>query len=207
MADTILISCPECNKQLRAPSNLLGKKIRCKACNHTFLARAPAGDEHVPAKGKAKATAKQGPKSDLEPDFNPYAVTETDLTPRCPHCAGEMESEDAVICVHCGYNTMTRERVETRVVHETTGFDVFMWLLPGIVCALVFFAMIGFIVFLILWLKDIVEANKEAWWVFSLKAMQVWGTVFSLFIMFFCGRFAVKRLIFNNTPPERLKHR
>jgi hypothetical protein len=35
--------------------------------------------------------------------------------------------------------------------------------------------------------------------------MQVWGTVFALFIIFFTGKFAIKRLIFNPKPPERLK--
>jgi DNA-directed RNA polymerase subunit RPC12/RpoP len=208
MADTILLSCPECNKQLRTPSNLQGKKIRCKACGHTFLAKAQDEGEHVqagPGKGKAKAPAKKGPKSDLEPDFNPYAVTDTDLSTRCPHCAGEMESEDAVICLHCGYNTQTRERHEVKMTYHMTGTDVFLWLLPGIVCALVFFSLIGFIIFLIISLKDIVEANKEAWWVFGLKAMQVWGTVISLAIMFFCAKFAIRRLIQNPTPPERLK--
>jgi hypothetical protein len=208
MADTILLSCPKCNKQLRTPANLQGKKIRCKACGHVFLAKADSQERPTQAgsaKGKAKGPAKKAAQSDLEPDFNPYAVTDVDLSTRCPHCAGEMESEDAVICLHCGYNTQTRDRVQMRTTYATTGFDIFLWLLPGIVCALVFFSFIGFIIFLVLWLKDIVEANKEAWWVFGLKAMQVWGTVFSLFIMFFCGRFAIKRLIMNPKPPERLK--
>jgi len=208
MAEAILIACPECNKQLRMPAHLQGKKIRCKACGHTFTARANDKDEEVgpvaPAKGK-KAAAGKSPHPDFERDDTPYTVLDTDLAIRCPHCAAEMESEEAVVCIHCGYNRLDRERHKTKKTYETTGMDYFLWLLPGIVCALVVLAGAGFIVFLILGLKDVVEANKEAWWVFGLKAMQVWGTVISLFIMFFSGRFAIKRLIFHPVPPEKEK--
>jgi DNA-directed RNA polymerase subunit RPC12/RpoP len=207
MADTILISCPECNKQLKTPPNLQGKKIRCKACGHTFTAKVRAGrdEDDAPAPAKSKAKGKGGRGSDFEADLNPYVVLDNDLAYRCPHCAGEMESEDAIVCLHCGYNTHTRERHQTKKVYKTTGGDVFLWLLPGIVCALLVLALIGFIVFLFVWLGEVVEANKEAWWVFGINAMRVWGTVLSLFIMFFTAKFAIRRLIFNPTPPEVIK--
>jgi len=209
MADAILISCPECHKQLRTPAHLQGKKIRCKSCGHAFTAKArgdrESDDDAGPAKGK-KGAAKKGPNPDYEADYNPYAVTETNLAARCPHCAAELESENAVICIHCGYDLQHRERHKTVKTYETTGMDYFLWLLPGVVCALMVLAGGGFIVFLVLWLKDIVEENKEAWWVFGLKAMQVWGSVFALFVMFFCGKFAIKRLIFHPVPPEREKY-
>jgi hypothetical protein len=193
---------------LRTPSNLQGKKIRCKACGHIFLAKALDARQNVQAasaKGNPKGPPKKVTNPDLEPDFNPYDVTDTDLSVRCPHCAGEMESEDAVICLHCGYNTQTRERHETRMTYHTTGGDVFLWLLPGIACALSFFLLIGCIVFLIVWMQPIADANKDAWWAFAPKATEVWGTILCLFVMFFCARFAIKRLILHPTPPERLK--
>jgi hypothetical protein len=208
MADAILIACPECHKTLRTPAHLQGKKIRCKACGHAFTARARGqadDDDAAPAKGK-KGAANKGPNPDYEADYNPYAVVETSFAARCPHCAAELESENAVICIHCGYNLQERERHKTVKTYETTGMDYFLWLLPGIICAIMVLAGAGFIVFLVLWLKEIVDANKEAWWVFGLKAMQVWGSVFSLFVMFFCGRFAIKRLIFHPVPPERVKY-
>jgi DNA-directed RNA polymerase subunit RPC12/RpoP len=40
MATTIAVSCPECHKQIKAPPDLQGKKIRCKACGHVFLVKA-----------------------------------------------------------------------------------------------------------------------------------------------------------------------
>ena len=33
---------------------------------------------------------------------------------RCPECANEMEGPEAVVCLKCGYNTLTRQRIETR---------------------------------------------------------------------------------------------
>jgi len=208
MADAILISCPECHKQLRTPAHLQGKKIRCKACGHAFTAKArgdrDAADDVAPNKGK-KSTAKKGPNPDYEADHNPYAVVETSFAARCPHCAAELEDEHAVICIECGYNLQERERYKTVQTYETTGMDYFTWLLPGIACVLLVLGMAGFIVFLYIWLKDIVDANKEEWWAVAPKIGQVWGTIFALFVMFFAGRFAIKRLIFHPTPPERLK--
>ena len=200
MAEAILISCPECSKKLRTPARLQGKKIKCKACGHIFTANPDA----ITAKGK-KAGGKGSPHPDYEADHNPYVVLDNEGTYRCPHCAGEMESEDAIICLHCGYNTQIRERHKTRAVYQTTGMDYFMWLLPGIICALVVFAMIGAIIFLVLWLKDVVEDNKEAWWAFAPRMMSLWGTIFCLFVIFFTGKFAIKRLIFHPSPPEREK--
>jgi DNA-directed RNA polymerase subunit RPC12/RpoP len=196
MAETILISCPECSKKLRTPSRLQGKKIRCKACNHIFTATPDA----ITAKGK-----KASPNPDYEADHNPYIVLDNEGTYRCPHCAGEMESEDAIICLHCGYNTQLRERHQTKAIYQTTGMDYFVWLLPGIACALVVLALIGFIVFLFVWLGDIADENKEAWWNFGIRAMRVYGIVFALFSMFFAAKFAIKRLIFHPSPPEREK--
>src|SRR5579871_2485680 len=32
MAGTIVITCPDCEKQTKVPDNLAGKKVRCKNC-------------------------------------------------------------------------------------------------------------------------------------------------------------------------------
>lgn len=201
MAEPIVVSCPECEKQMKAPPDAEGKKVRCRACGHTFTVKAPRA-KAAPAKA---APAPKPPQQDLVADHNPYGVTDVDLTPRCPHCAGEMEEGD-VVCLHCGYNTMTRERAATRKVYERTGGDYFLWLLPGIACVLADLLLIAFILFLLIGpLKGIAERNEEAWWNFGIGAMRVWGTVISLFCVFFATRFAVKRLILNPVPPERDK--
>jgi hypothetical protein len=46
----------------------------------------------------------------------------------------------------------------------------------------------------------------EGWesWVFG-KALAIWETIIYIFIGFFTGKFAIKRLIFNYRPPEKEK--
>jgi DNA-directed RNA polymerase subunit RPC12/RpoP len=214
MASTLAITCPECDKQIKAPADLEGKKIRCKDCGHVFVVQAAAA-------GKPKAEAKTAPKKapapkkgakpakDDDRNPNPYTVVEESLTPRCPHCAAELESAESIVCLECGYNTHSRIRHPTVLTIEHTPVDWILWLLPGIVCVFVFFSMIGFIVFLLVWSTPIIEdaVKQEAWWAFAPRAMQLWGTIFALAIMFFTARFAIRRLIFNARPPEKLKAR
>jgi hypothetical protein len=208
MANLIAFACPDCEKEIKAPAEIEGKKIRCKACGATFTARSQAVKSTKPPKSapvKPKEPPKKPVDDDLEADHNPYGIDHLDLSPRCPHCAAEMESEDAIICLSCGYNTQTRMLVESRRLHRTTGGDVFIWLLPGIICAIMVLVMIGFIVFLFVSLPDIIKENQNAWWAFSVRASLLWGTIFALFVIFFCARFAIKRLILHPTPPERQK--
>jgi predicted Zn finger-like uncharacterized protein len=43
-----LITCPECKKHLQVPDELLGKRVQCPECKHTFTAEQP--DYSAPAK-------------------------------------------------------------------------------------------------------------------------------------------------------------
>jgi len=141
----------------------------------------------------------------FEEDGNakPYSVTDMDFLPRCPYCANELDSEDAVVCLHCGYNTTTRIRQEPKKTYETTGGEMFLWLLPGILCAIgVLLCVTQLVLFWALFPK-LEEDNKDVWWgsFFALWA-RIWGSVIVLFITFFLAKFAIKRLILNNKPPE-----
>jgi DNA-directed RNA polymerase subunit M/transcription elongation factor TFIIS len=209
MATTVSIECPGCHKQMKAPAEVLGKKVRCKACGHTFPARArgptparpPAGK---PAAAKAPNDAKaKRPIDDEEDDSNPYTVSAAELeaVPRCPDCANEMEA-DAIICLTCGYNTRTRQRAQTRRVHDTTVGDYFLWLLPGIACALSVIALIVFDVLYCLKVRDWLD--QESWYgaFLSHKGVQLWLVLTTLFFMYPLTRFAIRRLIFNPHPPE-----
>jgi hypothetical protein len=154
------------------------------------------GEESSSAKGKSYS----------EQDRNPYGVTDLDLTPRCPFCAKEMESEEAIICVHCGYNTQTRSMGATKRTYANTGQDIFMWMLPGFGCILAIAALIGGIVYLLKFLPDPENPKlQEEWWIAFIRPAQWWGTIISLFLIFFAGSFAVKRLILHPTPPETEK--
>jgi hypothetical protein len=117
-----------------------------------------------------------------------------------------LETEHQVICLNCGYNTHTRERIEPKKTFATTGGDLFLWLLPGILAAIGVLLSIG--ILLIFWLlfpKWEKENAEETWAAFTGLWARLWGSVFVLFFMFFCGRFAVIRLIFDRKPPEKEK--
>ena len=137
-----------------------------------------------------------------EDGSNPYGVTETDLTPRCPHCAKEMESAEAIVCLHCGHNTQTRKKPEIKRVYDITSQDKTMWILPGIINIFLIFFLIGLDIFFVFglektwkWLDD---ETTEA----LSKGIRVWFVGGSMFAMWKCGRFAVQRLILTPVPPE-----
>jgi hypothetical protein len=204
MAATITITCPECDKQIKAPAEVVGKKVRCKACGHVFAVKggpAPAGK--APAKTAAPQAQAPPPKpkdEEEEEGSDPYGVSDLKLAPRCPNCANEMESEESVICLHCGYNTQTRIQSRMKKTHDVTFWDYFLWLLPGISCV------IG-IILLIIWdiwfCTQIEDVVKDEWYEFiGAAAVRLWQTIASVFVMFGLLMFAIKRLIFNYTPPE-----
>jgi len=246
--ETIAISCPECKRPIKAPAGAVGKKMRCKGCEHVFIIQAPATAGGVTAKPAAQPTkaGKPGVKpgkppapeksvkpakpekpaaltGDEEEDPNPYGVTHMDETPRCPQCAAEMASADAVICIHCGFNTRTREQVRTRKVRHATGGDKFMWLLPGILSAVAVLLLIGYCFFHHFALPNILEEkwdeymekhssrievlkkeeNIEMWKAALIHpAIEVWIIIPILFASYKLGRFAVNRLVYHREPPE-----
>lgn len=212
MATSIAVSCPKCDTQIKAPPNLVGKKIRCKQCKNVFLVEEPAPEVEAvePEAAPAKVTKVTKPAKDprFDRDDKPYNVTETSLLPRCPYCAQELESDEQVVCLNCGYNMQSRERIRSRKTYETTGGDMFLWLLPGIACALASLTMITFIVLTWVLFPRLERENSEVWWsfVFGL-AFRIWESVVYLFIGFFTTKFAIKRLVFDHTPPEKIKHK
>jgi hypothetical protein len=232
MAATIEVSCPECGKEIKVSAELEGKKIRCKACEEVFTVKparaAKAAKSAKPAKPDPKAKAKPDPKAakkpdpktavkakappkpgadpdDLDDDGNPYGVTDLDMTPRCPHCAGEME-EDAIICLECGYNTMTRQRTETKKVFERTGRDWFLWLFPGVLSVI---SLILLIVFDIWYLTrfDAMFPDPDDWirWTLGYGGVKLWVVIGTLFGMFWSIVFIIRRLVLAPVPPEREK--
>ena len=211
MASSITITCPECEKQLKASSEVLGKKIRCKACGATFVGRA-AKEPTAPAKKAApkqavKPAAKPpapSPAEDDEDDGKAYGVTHEYLGRRCPNCTEPVE-ESQVVCIECGYNSSTRERARKIKVADTTGGDVFWWLLPGILCVI---AVVILLTVYLLFVFLVSEASfsdngSEPWYDFlGGKAIKIYTGLMALFIIYKCTRFAIKRLIQDNKPPE-----
>jgi DNA-directed RNA polymerase subunit M/transcription elongation factor TFIIS len=199
MASTTTIICPECEKQMKVSAEVIGKKIRCKGCGKVFPAKAnaAAGGKAV---AKKKAPAK---KDDDEEDANPYGITEETFAPRCPQCANEMESREAVICLFCGYNLETREKARMRKIREVTGWDKFKWWLPGILCALAVIIMAtGDILYCALVNKESF-GGEDVWYSFlGGLAIKMWIVIPTIFLMYYGTKFAIRRLIFNYTVPE-----
>jgi predicted Zn finger-like uncharacterized protein len=181
-------------------------KKAAKAPAKAPAAKAPPA-KAAPAKPKDKPpakpdkAAKKPPQDEEDEDSNPYKVTALENAARCPECANEMESEDAVVCLHCGFNTQTRERARTRKIRDVTGFDMFLWLLPGIACVLAIILLITFDILYCVKIEDWIE--KDVWYDFIAHyGIKIWLVIISLFGMYKAGYFAVQRLIIHNTPPE-----
>src|SRR5262245_34372935 len=207
MPTTVAIACPDCNKQFKVPSDLEGKKVRCKECGCTFAVKLPKNSAAAP-KSTAVKPAQTGGKAEEVGEYDearPYEVTTLDLTPRCPHCAYELETRDAVLCINCGYNLATREHMSTVKTVENSGSDQFLWLLPGIICVVVVFLLIGLDIFWCVFLPDLVAGDDAFWWLAS-GPVSLWLVIMTLFTMFFCIRFAIRRLILNPVAPEVQKH-
>lgn len=210
MATPILIVCPECNKQIKAPEEALGKKVRCKFCQAAFVAK-KGSDKASPSKAvkpaksppSQKAPTKKNKADDEEEDDNPYGMVFVDLTPRCPECANEIE-EGQVICLHCGYNMRSREFHKTRKVYYLTWGQHLIWLSPGIACALAVFSIIGFNIWYLLKIEDVINWDNDPWYlvVWTIKGIKLWVVITSLFLIWLAGKFAVKRLILHPKPPE-----
>ena len=262
MASTVLVTCPQCRAQLRGPSQILGHKVRCKACGTAFRAQAAgsistgpiskhgtAGDKTAPkrsatpepvAVGAGQAARKDRPASgrplppkEPEPKSPPqvsaynvvlddakikeqieqqraatkenpniislggnekkiksYGLQGMSTGARCPHCAAEMPSEKAIICINCGYNLQTRSHIGTKRTYDTTSQDVFQWRLPGFVAAFVAAVAIIWMIFLV------VAPPVQGLW------FQIYGGLVTGFVIFTCARFAYSRLVLDTTPPE-----
>jgi predicted Zn finger-like uncharacterized protein len=220
MAATSVITCPECGKRFKGRDDLEGRKVRCPNCGHGFIVQSLATDKIESEEDQAAreavaallaptpASAAEDPKpkpyfdEEEEQNSNPYGVSTLDLAPRCPNCANELESADALICLHCGYNTQTRTLAKTKKVVETVSAERFSWLLPGLICAASIFLLFLFQLFYCFALPGMI--SKDSWVnMFNHESMRLWIGLMVLGLMWGLGIFAHKRLIFHPTPPEK----
>jgi hypothetical protein len=203
--------------ETKAPASAKASSAKAAA---PVAKKSPADSDHGPKmygwlsedenqkliEGKAAAPA----PSEIRPKYedvskNPYGLTQLDESLRCPFCAKEMET-DAVVCLHCGYNTQNRTHGKITRTYANTGSEQFMWSLPGIIAIVAIFAFIGVIVYLWTMLPDPNSKEyREVWWKDFIRAGQVWGSILSGFLIAGALFFAVKRLILNPKPPEKEK--
>jgi len=183
MPEFIQASCPKCNKVFKAPTTLLGKKVKCKGCSQVIPVIEKQEDEEWTQNVKAYAV---GANEDL-------AVV------RCPFCANELESEAVVVCINCGYNLQTRQRMKTQVFNPITKMDVFVWLLPPIGCSLG--ALLAIFLIVSIWTGWPDLEPLYLGWMQTTEMGSVYMTVIFGFAAFACGSFAIKRFVFQPTPP------
>jgi predicted Zn finger-like uncharacterized protein len=222
MANTFVILCPECEKQIKVADEVVGKKIRCKECGNVFTVKRPKGVPAAQAKAKDEAkkpedeakkgpaaTASTTPTDDDDDGKSPYSLAATDDgIARCPNCVKELESADARICLQCGYNLETRKRQESRAVYEPTSEEKFQWLLPGILSIVGILVLIGICIFVCVkvrgwmtggWFQD----EDDGRWIVRPGCFMLFSVMMTGFASFYLGRFAYRRLVVNNRPPER----
>jgi predicted Zn finger-like uncharacterized protein len=125
-----IVDCPSCNRKLRVPDELLGKKVKCPTCSGTFDAVAASvsspsassagsvepqfslGEKSAPVSSDPISPAPPGSSRPSESSGTPESEQETllhdpaksapeeDLEP-CPYC-GEKIAKDATRCTFCG---------------------------------------------------------------------------------------------------------
>jgi hypothetical protein len=180
---------PEPKKSVDAPD----------VAGYAFLDHETALKRMQEAEAAAKPEAQAPPggkKKGFEADDNPYGVTTLDLTPRCPHCAKEVEEGD-IICINCGYNSETRTFGRTRKLRHVTGGDRFLWLLPGIGAIL----LAGIFIGIACWFDYVVEQGD--WEESGPRGFMIWVSIPCGLVAFFALRFAFKRLVLHPSPPEQ----
>ena len=211
MAESPIITCPECHKKFKGKGDLEGKKIKCPLCAKVFVVPAENMAVTVPPVEADGGIAPLAPASkpigfvddEEDNDPNPYGVTELDIAPRCPNCAQLMADEKAFICLFCGYNSLTREVGKTeRALAHTTGERI-AYLFPGIAVALTAFGFIAGMTYFSVVLPDVVYNTKLTF--LDHESLRMWFTIIALAIIWGCGTYSYKRLIVNPTPPPKIK--
>jgi hypothetical protein len=225
------------------PESVFGKKIKCKHCAHAFVVEdpdeKPAKAKVKPSKPGAPAKAKkepepEKPKEEPKPAPAPYKfqdddddedvpgkaakpiglIAEEDV-PRCPFCAQELDPPDAKVCLHCGFNNVTRTQAESKKVWAPDFNDYMNHLGPGIIAL---FISIGLIVLDIVclvnmrdWLTGTFLQKEEKGADGDLAFYVRPGAFVTLIIaatiipILRTGRFAIKRLAIDNKPMEQVK--
>lgn len=236
------IQCPECDNPLKVPEEILGKKIKCKQCGTAFVAKdsrakpTKPGGAAKPSKPGAGAVKKKEPEPEPKaPAPAPYKMQEDDDdddgakpnplglvyegedVPRCPFCAKELDPPDAVVCIHCGFNNVTRVRAESKKVWAPDSSDWMNHLGPGVLMLVIFIGLIVLDVIVLInmedWLRgtflesdtaDVTDPSKKKLYV---KPGAFITLIYAATVMpiIYTGRFAFKRLAIDYMPTEKLK--
>ena len=105
----IAVKC-ECGKSFGAKPEWAGKKIKCPGCGKPVSIPKPKSASSAESKS-ASAKPAQSAMGELfdEIGFNPE---DGSARKKCPECRAPM-TEEAIICIDCGYNETTGKKMET----------------------------------------------------------------------------------------------
>ena len=210
-----IITCPACTKKFKGKEGLEGKRIKCPLCTTPFVVTAEqlkGGSAGQAKGGPSKPTAAKGPDmakhqrvswNKEDEDSTGYQLGEFDLRARCPNCANLMESEDAVVCLFCGYNTLTRTWGSTVKTMGITAGQHFVYLLPGIVFLLLLITFLVGLLFFCLELPPLVLGTWASF--FDHESMRMWIIGLALAFMWAFGLLTVRRLVLHPKPKEIVK--
>ncbi len=221
MATTFVIACPDCSKQVKVSDEHVGKKIKCKGCGKIYPVQPPGGAKKAgpppvktasPPPAPVQPAMKKAYEEDEDDGQKSYGLQATnDTLPRCPFCAKELESHEARVCLNCGYDTVKRLRPEVKQVYGHSAFELFLWWLPGIMSVLTVIGMIVWYLFfwrlIVGWLEDSAfEDEKGPPPTYIAAASPGFFRLYHALLIIFLSvplvRFAYKRLIVKNKPPE-----
>ncbi len=136
---------------------------------------------------------------------------------RCPHCAKELDPPDAKVCLHCGFNNLTRMKAETKKVFAPDSSDYMNHLGPGIGALAICIALIVMDIVILLNMREwmvgtFLETDTPDPTDPSRKSMLVRPGAFITLIwaatimpIIGTARFAIKRLAIDNKPLEKAK--
>ncbi len=222
-----IITCPACTKKFKGKEGLEGKRIKCPLCATPFVvpgaasgqvkvgaadpqAKKGEGDEGpIKLQEETEGPASHKPQQrvswdDADDNKDPYKLGDFDLRARCPNCANLMASEDAVICVFCGYNTQTRQWGQTIKAVAVTPGQHFLHLLPGLIFFVMFLLFTYGLLFFCLQLPRYVQDVSWADWM-DHESVRFWVIAIALLFMWVFAVISYRRLLVNPKPKEREK--
>ena len=106
----IKVKCDGCGAKFSAKDELAGRKVKCPKCKKPL--KIPSAPK--PAPQKAAVASGHNPLLDLLDEQDIKSVARG---PVCLNCAAELTA-GAIICMECGYNHETGERLETEAYED-----------------------------------------------------------------------------------------
>jgi DNA-directed RNA polymerase subunit RPC12/RpoP len=208
------IRCPLCSEPFRVTQDMIS--LAKAAASKKKEVAAVAGKAKGPAKAEAPPPPPPSPPppppepekknddlDDLDADANPYEVKQEKFAVRCPNCAKELLNERDIVCVHCGYNNVTRERGITTRAYDVTFGEHVVHLLPAIGSLLFCLS----VILALMWFSLVFPIGLQGWMqIFdSEPARLILTIIFLIMFIYPSGFFGIFKIINEPKPKEREK--